>query len=278
MNKKQPSMTSALVLITLVITIFTISLNIGHNSSTETKEGMEKVSGEIVRVTGMANTAEPLSFTIPSSGTIYTETEAGSGIFRNNVDAEIFDSRGRRLNPSSTSDDDKYLNADGDPTGNFDHARLSTNAFEFPNYLNARFNQNGNLLLGEQPVVRSDGEPLESTETLESITTKLLPNGNVEITSGNDIVIVNSDNVVVSTRQIDDATCFLPRTPITLNDGSKKQIQNIKVGDKVLSYDLKNKKPVVSEVLNVFSHLDNNYLIVNDKIKVTPYHNMYINN
>jgi len=72
-------------------------------------------------------------------------------------------------------------------------------------------------------------------------------------------------------------TCFLPSTPITLPNGNKKQIQNIKKGDKVLSYDLKNKKPVVSEVLNVFSHEENEYLIVNDKIKVTPYHNMFIN-
>jgi len=37
MNKKQPSMTSALILVTLAITIFTISLNTG------TKSGMEKV-------------------------------------------------------------------------------------------------------------------------------------------------------------------------------------------------------------------------------------------
>ena len=36
-----------------------------------------------------------------------------------------------------------------------------------------------------------------------------------------------------------------------------------------------NKKPVVSEVLNTYSHLENEYLIVNDKIKVTPYHYVY---
>lgn len=71
--------------------------------------------------------------------------------------------------------------------------------------------------------------------------------------------------------------CFLPITPITLSDNSKKQIQHIQKGDKVLSYDLEKKEIVASEVLNVFSHEENEYLIVNEKIKVTPYHNMYIN-
>ena len=83
-----------------------------------------------------------------------------------------------------------------------------------------------------------------------------------------------------TTTSVEETTvvaCFLPTTPITLADGTKKQIQNIQKGDKVLSYNLKNKKPVVSTVLNVFSHLENDYLIVNNKIKVTPYHNMYIN-
>ena len=80
-----------------------------------------------------------------------------------------------------------------------------------------------------------------------------------------------------STPDISLASCFLPTTPITLSNGNKKQIQNIQKGDKVLSYDLENKKPVVSEVLNTYSHLENEYLIVNGKIKVTPYHNMYIN-
>lgn len=73
----------------------------------------------------------------------------------------------------------------------------------------------------------------------------------------------------------DTSSCFFPTTPIILEDETTKQIQNIKVGDKVLSYDLKNNKPVESEVLNVFSHIENEYLIVNNKIKVTPYHYVY---
>jgi len=77
--------------------------------------------------------------------------------------------------------------------------------------------------------------------------------------------------------QLIESACFLPSTPITLANGNKKQIQNIIIGDKILSYDLANNKPVESEVLNTFSHLENEYSIVNDKIKVTPYHNMFIN-
>jgi len=73
----------------------------------------------------------------------------------------------------------------------------------------------------------------------------------------------------------DDAACFLPSTNITLSNGSKKQIQYIQIGDNVLSYDFDNDKLVESNVTNIFSHLDYNYLIINDKIKVTPYHMVY---
>lgn len=68
--------------------------------------------------------------------------------------------------------------------------------------------------------------------------------------------------------------CFLPTTNITMDEGYK-EIQNINVGDKILSYDIKNKKLVVSSVLNVYSHIENEYMIINDKIKVTPYHMVY---
>jgi len=69
--------------------------------------------------------------------------------------------------------------------------------------------------------------------------------------------------------------CFLPTTPITLSNGDKKQIQNIIVGDKVLSYDLENKKSVVSTVLNTFHHKEQDYLIINGEMEVTPYHYVY---
>jgi hypothetical protein len=71
--------------------------------------------------------------------------------------------------------------------------------------------------------------------------------------------------------------CFLPTTLVTLPDGSTKEIQDIEVGDKVLSYDLENKRPVVSGVVNTYSYTTDEYLVVNDKIRVTPSQRVYLN-
>ncbi|MFH1641923.1 MAG: Hint domain-containing protein [Nanoarchaeota archaeon] len=72
----------------------------------------------------------------------------------------------------------------------------------------------------------------------------------------------------------ESAACFLPSTQITLSDGYK-EIQDVKVGDQVLSYDLDNKQNVKAEVVNVFSHKENKYMIINGNMKVTPNHIVY---
>jgi hypothetical protein len=40
----------------------------------------------------------------------------------------------------------------------------------------------------------------------------------------------------------DDGSCFLPGTPIQMQDGATKKIEDVRVGDEVVGYDIENKK------------------------------------
>ena len=50
-----------------------------------------------------------------------------------------------------------------------------------------------------------------------------------------------------------NAPCFVEGTPILLEDGTYVNIENVKVGDRVLSFDFKNNESVGAIVLNIFS-------------------------
>jgi hypothetical protein len=50
-----------------------------------------------------------------------------------------------------------------------------------------------------------------------------------------------------------NAPCFVEGTPILLEDGTYVNIENVKVGDRVLSFDFKNNESVGTIVLNIFS-------------------------
>ena len=78
-----------------------------------------------------------------------------------------------------------------------------------------------------------------------------------------------------------DGACFLEGTMITMVDGKQLPIENIQVGMKVLSFNEKTNKITHNKVLEVFHHTieeTNAYLIINDKIKVTENHVMYVPN
>ena len=78
-----------------------------------------------------------------------------------------------------------------------------------------------------------------------------------------------------------DGSCFLEGTMITMVDGKQLPIEDIQVGMKVLSFDEKTNKITHNKVLEVFHHTieeTNAYLIINDKIKVTENHVMYVPN
>ncbi|MFH1641924.1 MAG: polymorphic toxin-type HINT domain-containing protein [Nanoarchaeota archaeon] len=77
------------------------------------------------------------------------------------------------------------------------------------------------------------------------------------------------------TQSLNSPVCFLSGTMITLAH-STKPIEDIRPGDKVLTYDFDNGKTVVSEVVDTYQRLTNKYLVINNKIKVTPDHIFYI--
>lgn len=77
-------------------------------------------------------------------------------------------------------------------------------------------------------------------------------------------------------------TCFLKGTNVLMADGSYKNIEDIKTGDIVKSYDIGNNYIVDSIVTNVHHHkseeMTNYYLLINNDLRVTPNHRFYSNN
>jgi len=69
--------------------------------------------------------------------------------------------------------------------------------------------------------------------------------------------------------------CFLAGTPILLADGSTKDIEAIKVGDTVLAYDQESGKNKSDKVVETFIHEEDNYLLINGRIKATPNHPVF---
>jgi len=76
-------------------------------------------------------------------------------------------------------------------------------------------------------------------------------------------------------------TCFLEGTKIVMADCLYKNIEDIKVGDMVKSFDEENGRLVNRRVTCVFHHapeeMSDYYLVINDFLRVTPNHLMYSN-
>jgi hypothetical protein len=76
-------------------------------------------------------------------------------------------------------------------------------------------------------------------------------------------------------------TCFLAGTKVTMADGTTKNIEDIKVGDIVKSYDTVNKVSKGKTVAKVYHHtpqeMTEYYLVINKNLKVTPNHPLFIN-
>lgn len=72
--------------------------------------------------------------------------------------------------------------------------------------------------------------------------------------------------------------CFVGGTDILMADGSSKDIENIKVGDRVSTLeDPRRKKKVVGVVSEVYTHMVSEYRIINGTLRVTPEHLVYAN-
>jgi hypothetical protein len=75
--------------------------------------------------------------------------------------------------------------------------------------------------------------------------------------------------------------CFLSGTKVSIPNKEPIEIQKIKVGDLVYSYDEKSGDIVESTVSNIFKHrpseMKEGYLIINNILKLTPNHPVYVN-
>ncbi|MEI6532312.1 MAG: MG2 domain-containing protein [Candidatus Roizmanbacteria bacterium] len=72
--------------------------------------------------------------------------------------------------------------------------------------------------------------------------------------------------------------CFLEGTPIKMNNGADKIIENINVGDVVLSRISPSVNILIPDVVTrTFRHIVSEYLTINETIKVTPIHRIYVN-
>jgi alpha-2-macroglobulin len=73
--------------------------------------------------------------------------------------------------------------------------------------------------------------------------------------------------------------CFAKGTKVLMGDGKEKEIQEIRVGDYVLTRENeKNKRLVKAKIVKVHEVDDNNYLIINSKLKITSDHKLWVNN
>lgn len=74
-------------------------------------------------------------------------------------------------------------------------------------------------------------------------------------------------------------SCFLPGTKITLGNGSFKNIEDINIGEKILSYDEDNKKYEIEKVLELESPIRNHYYTMTfddfSYLKLTDEHPIY---
>ncbi len=76
-----------------------------------------------------------------------------------------------------------------------------------------------------------------------------------------------------------DPTCFIAGTMVWMADGGRKAIEKVKVGDRVVSYDPQENSHVLTTVVETFEHSAgeiNGYLLVNDRIGVTPEHLLFV--
>lgn len=72
--------------------------------------------------------------------------------------------------------------------------------------------------------------------------------------------------------------CFLAGTQILLADNSSKPIENIKIGDEILTFKGDNNFNYASAFVQGISEHDvKSYLIINDALRLTPEHKIYLN-
>jgi len=93
------------------------------------------------------------------------------------------------------------------------------------------------------------------------------------------ILVIALNLILLSSNVIAPPSCFLPGTLITMGDGSKKVIEDVRVGEQVLSFNEETQELVVSEVNKIQSPIRADYMIMTFengiKLNLTRDHPMY---
>ncbi len=84
--------------------------------------------------------------------------------------------------------------------------------------------------------------------------------------------LIDSEDVTINVTR---RTCFVKGTPVLMADGLFKPIEEVKIGDRVLSFEEKTLSFKKGRVTKLFEHSADSYLIVNGNIKVTENHLLY---
>lgn len=85
-------------------------------------------------------------------------------------------------------------------------------------------------------------------------------------------------NPLQSSESAEKGGCFAAGTPVKMADGSEKAIEDVRKGDKVLTFaDPISRQLVEGEVSETWKHAVAEYVVINDELKVTPEHQMFSN-
>lgn len=132
-----------------------------------------------------------------------------------------------------------------------------------------------------------DGQPV-SAETSVSVVDKAIfalksdITGNIYDTFYAKVpyLLVNSDSLqaIQPFGGAEQGGCFTAGTKILMADASLKNIEDIKVGDQILTKaDETSAELVLDKVVKTFSHTVDEYLIINDFLQITPVHRVLVN-
>jgi hypothetical protein len=123
------------------------------------------------------------------------------------------------------------------------------------------------------PTSRSNGQPISYHLNIRADDGKLKRLED-EVTLG-EIEVQEGDVLQLTVEMV--AGCFLAGTTITLPEGKYIPIENLRAGDKVLSYDTHSKELCDGVVSDVYIGRADEYLTINDKIRVTESHLVFCN-
>jgi len=93
-----------------------------------------------------------------------------------------------------------------------------------------------------------------------------------------DWLIRRSSQDPVMTSGAEGGGCFLPGTKILMADGSEKNIEDVIVGDMILTREGPFKNRLIADrVVNTMRHDVKEYMIINGTLRVTPVHRILVN-